>query len=716
MIRIQDIIDKVIAYHPEADTDLISRAYVYSARVHDGQVRLSGEPYLSHPLEVAGLLADMRLDETSIAAGLLHDVVEDTHTTIEQLSADFGPSLAGLVEGVTKISELTFQSSQERQAESIRKMILAMSNDLRVILIKLADRLHNMRTLQFHKEARQFVIAQETLDIYAPIASRLGIYWIKTELEDLAFMHLDPEKYRELEHLVAARKDEREKYISTVREIIEKKLAQAGIQAQIKGRFKHFYSIYNKMLSQRLAFEDVYDLVAFRIIVDTVSRCYEVLGIIHGMWRSIGHKFKDYIGHPKPNMYQSLHTTVIGPAGERVEFQIRTRDMDEVAESGIAAHWSYKEGGKADEESRRTFAWIQNIVEYQQSVQDPAEFLENVKVELFPDEVYVFSPKGEVITLPLGATPLDFAYAIHSQVGNQCIGAKINGRMVPLRTELSTGDSIEILTSKNQHPSKDWLHLVKTAKAKSRIRQWIKTEERERSLALGREMVEKAFKRHKLSLAAAIRSEKINDALDSLGYKNIEDLLAAVGYAKISPLQILRKFVPQKQIEEEARAKADIQATVEQSPAREKIPSGVTVKGMDGILLRLAKCCSPLPGEPIVGYITRGQGVTVHRVGCVNAQTLDPLRRIDVEWGKSSAETYPVRLLVNAMDRVGLLADLTAAISQCKANIVSANSGAVGEDHMANALFTVSVSGKKELESVIKALRNVSGVQQVKRV
>jgi GTP pyrophosphokinase len=529
-------------------------------------------------------------------------------------------------------------------------------------------------------------------------------------------MHLDPEKYRELEHLVAARKDEREKYISTVREIIEKKLAQAGIQAQIKGRFKHFYSIYNKMLSQRLAFEDVYDLVAFRIIVDTVSRCYEVLGIIHGMWRSIGHKFKDYIGHPKPNMYQSLHTTVIGPAGERVEFQIRTRDMDEVAESGIAAHWSYKEGGKADEESRRTFAWIQNIVEYQQSVQDPAEFLENVKVELFPDEVYVFSPKGEVITLPLGATPLDFAYAIHSQVGNQCIGAKINGRMVPLRTELSTGDSIEILTSKNQHPSKDWLHLVKTAKAKSRIRQWIKTEERERSLALGREMVEKAFKRHKLSLAAAIRSEKINDALDSLGYKNIEDLLAAVGYAKISPLQILRKFVPQKQIEEEARAKADIQATVEQSPAREKIPSGVTVKGMDGILLRLAKCCSPLPGEPIVGYITRGQGVTVHRVGCVNAQTLDPLRRIDVEWGKSSAETYPVRLLVNAMDRVGLLADLTAAISQCKANIVSANSGAVGEDHMANALFTVSVSGKKELESVIKALRNVSGVQQVKRV
>ena len=541
MIRINDIIDKITDYYPDADLDIIERAYIYSARVHDGQVRLSGEPYLSHPLEVAGILADMKLDVVSVAAGLLHDVVEDTHATIEEINEMFGKDVSHIVSGVTKLSVLPFSSGdQARQAESIRKMILAMADDIRVILIKLADRLHNMRTLNFHSPKKKAKIARETLDIYAPIAGRLGIYWIKKELEDASFMYIQPDEYSKIEQLVNKDKEEGEKYIETVKDLIKKKMDEHKLECEILGRYKYFYSIYKKMMSQNLEFEDVYDIIAFRIILDTVTHCYEALGVIHSLWKPVAKKFKDYIGVPKPNMYQSLHTTVIGPFGERIEIQIRTWEMDKVAKSGIAAHWSYKEGLHLDEKTTKTFSWIQNLVENQENFENPDEFLENVRIDLFPDEVYVFTPRGEIKTVPSGATPVDFAYLIHTEVGNQCIGAKVNGRIVPLQYELKTGDTVEISTSKKSHPSKDWLNFVKTVKARSRIRQWIKTQEKERSITLGREMCEKAFRKYRLNFNTLLKSEEMEKVVEHFGFKHVDDLIASVGYGKITPLQIIR--------------------------------------------------------------------------------------------------------------------------------------------------------------------------------
>ncbi|ACL06778.1 (p)ppGpp synthetase I, SpoT/RelA [Desulfatibacillum aliphaticivorans] len=710
MIRIQDIIDKVWDYNPDADFDLIERAYIFSARVHDGQVRLSGEPYLSHPLEVAGILADMHLDVTSIGAGLLHDVVEDTHATPEQIDSMFGADMAHIVKGVTKLSKLSFRSSQERQAESIRKMILAMADDIRVVLIKLADRVHNMRTLQFQKENKQVRIAQETLDIYAPIAGRLGIYWIKQELEDRSSMYLYPEQYREIENLQNQKKHERDAYVEKVKGILHDKLGEAGLKGQILGRYKSFYSIYNKMLQQNLEFEEVYDIIAFRVILDTIPQCYEALGLVHNIWKPIAKKFKDYIGNPKPNMYQSLHTTVIGPFGERMEIQIRTQEMDAVAKSGIAAHWSYKEGKQADEKTRQAFAWIQDIVEHQKNVKDPQEFLENVRIELFPDEVYVFTPAGDVKALPRGATPLDFAYAIHSEVGNHCTGAKVNGRMVPLRTELKTGDSVEIRTQKKGHPSKDWLLHVKTVKARTRIRQWIKTEERERSLALGREMCEKTFRRNRMALSTMLNSPEVEKIYKDFGYKDADSMLAAVGYGKLTPLQILKKWAPQPDSDEENKLPTHAPAPSK----KKKDATGILVKGMDDMLIRFGKCCNPLPGDPVVGYITRGHGVTVHLKGCVNAMQMDPERAIEVEWAEDVTQTYPVRLYVRANDRVGLLADITAAVSQCDANITSINTR-LGEDQQANVYLVVQVAGKDRLDVVIASIRKVNSVTLVKR-
>ena len=499
MIRITDILDGISAYDPEADLDLVERAYVYSARIHDGQVRLSGEPYLSHPLEVAGLLTQLKLDTVSVAAGLLHDALEDTNATAEELREIFGPQVAHIVGGVTKLSRLSFRSSEAQQAESVRKMILAMADDIRVILIKICDRLHNMRTLRFQTERKQIKIAQETLDIYAPIANRLGIYWIKNELEDISFMYLFPHEYRDIASQVARKKEEQQEYIDNIKEMIHEKMAEAHLDCEIQGRHKHFYGIYQKMMAQQVSFEDVYDILGFRVILDTVQQCYEALGVIHSVWKPIPKRFKDYIGIPKPNMYQSLHTTVIGPFGERLEIQIRTREMDHVARDGIAAHWQYKEGETSDRETGEVFAWLRKLVEEQKHVKDPDEFMETVRIELFPNEVYVFTPRGDVMTLPKGATPVDFAYGIHSEVGNQCMGAKVDGRMVPLTYELKTGERIDIITSSNHRPSSDWLNFVKTAKARSRIRQHIKAEERIQSLALGREMCEKAFRKYHLS-------------------------------------------------------------------------------------------------------------------------------------------------------------------------------------------------------------------------
>ena len=713
MIRITDILDKVSAYHPEADLSLIERAYIYSARVHEGQVRLSGEPYLSHPLEVAGILADMNLDEISIAAGLLHDVIEDTQATPEEIRDIFGPEVLHIVTGVTKLSKLRFSNSQARQAESIRKMLLAMADDIRVILIKLADRLHNMRTLQYHRsEKKRKKIAQETIDIYAPISSRLGIYWIKKELEDISFRYMLPEEYEKIDRLVQQDQEEREKYVNKVRNFIQKKMDEAGLKCEVTGRSKNFYSIFNKMIEQSLDFEDVYDIIAFRIIVDTIPKCYEALGIIHSLWKPIDIKFKDYISRPKPNMYQSLHTTVFGPYGERMEVQIRTLEMDRVAKSGIAAHWSYKEGQRVDERVSKMYAWIQDIIENQESFRDPGEFLENVRIDLFPDEVYVFTPRGEIKTLPKGATPVDFAYMIHTEVGNQCTGAKVNDRMAPLQYNLQTGDVVEIVTSKNHHPSKDWLKFVKTVKARSRIRQWIKAQEKDRSLSLGREMCEKAFRKHRLNFNAMIRSEEMEKVVEHFGFKTVDDLIANVGYGKITPLQVVRRFT--SNIEPEEKQESIFNKIIGRV-RKKKQKGGVIVKGVDDILIRFGKCCQPVPGDPIVGYITRGFGVTVHRTSCINALSMTPERQIEVEWNIQDSETYPVKIRIRSQDRVGLLADVVGNISKNDANILNAQTETL-DNKMVHSFFTIDVQNTDHLNRVLSSIKKVKHVLEVKRI
>jgi len=712
MIRINDILDKVTNYNPEANLDIIERAYIYSARVHEGQVRLSGEPYLSHPLEVAGILADMKLDAVSVAAGLLHDVIEDTHATAQEIIEIFGEEITHIVNGVTKLSALSFGSSQARQAENIRKMILAMADDIRVILIKLADRLHNMVTLNFHSEHKRLEIAQETLDIYAPIAARLGIYWIKKELEDTSFMYLQPEEYAKIKEFVSTNREEREKYIETVKSFIEKKMDEANLKCEVMGRFKYYYSIYQKMIKQGLAFEEVYDIIAFRIILDTIPKSYEALGIVHSLWKPVPKKFKDYIGVPKPNMYQSLHTTVIGPYGERIEIQIRTREMDKVAKSGIAAHWSYKEGKSSDEQIRKTFAWIQNLVENQENIGDPDEFLENVRIDLFPDEVYVFTPRGEIKSVPRGATPVDFAYLIHTEVGNQCAGAKVSGRIVPLQYELKTGDTVEIITNKKGHPSKDWLNFVKSVKARSRIRQWIKTEEKERSLTLGREMCEKAFRKYKLNFNALLKSEEMGKVVEYFGFKTIDDLIASVGYGKITPLQIIRKITPKPEPDEKHES---ILEKIIGRVRKKKPKTGIVVKGVDDILVKFGKCCQPVPGDPITGYITRGYGVTVHRTRCVNALKMSPERQIDVQWNLDLVDTYPVKIRVRSYDRVGMLADIAATISKNGANILSASTE-TRESKIVDSFFTIAVENTDHLKKVVSAIRKISNIQEVKRI
>lgn len=712
MIRISDIIDKVSEHNPDADIDIIDRAYIYSARVHDGQVRLSGEPYLSHPLEVAGILADMKLDPVSIAAGLLHDVIEDTHSTEEEIKEIFGQEILHIVSGVTKISVLSFDSSQARQAESIRKMILAMADDIRVILIKLADRLHNMRTLQYHKESKRKRIAQETLDIYAPLASRLGIYWIKNELEDISFKYIYPEEYSNIGKLISKDKKESDKYIEKVKNFIKKKMDEDNLKCKILGRYKNIFSIYQKMVKQNLPFEEVYDIIAFRIILDTVSDCYKALGLIHSLWKPVPKKIKDYIASPKPNMYQALHTTVIGPFGERIEIQIRTWDMDRVAKSGIAAHWSYKEGKDVDESISKKFAWIQNLVENQASFRNPDEFLENVRIDLFPDEIYVFTPQGEIKSLPRGATPVDFAYQIHTEVGSQCTGAKVNGRIVPLKHELQTGNIVEIITTKNHHPSKDWLNFVKTVKARSRIRQWIKTQEKDRSITLGREMCEKAFRKYRLNFHELLKSEDMDTVIEHFGFKTADDLITSVGYGKITPLQIIRKIVPKPETEEDHES---IFNKIIGRVRKKKPRAGVIVKGVDDILIRFGKCCRPVPGDAITGYITIGHGVTVHRTNCINALKMNPERQIDIEWNKDVAETYPVKICVSSSDRVGLLADIAASISKSGANILNAKTE-IRENKIVDSFFTLAVEDVEHLDRVISAIKKVKLVHDVKRV
>jgi len=716
MLRISDILDKINDYYPDADVEIVNQAYVYSAKVHEGQVRLNGEPYLSHPLEVANILADMHLDTTSIACGLLHDVVEDTHTTIEDIQERFGEQAAKIIAGVTKISKLSLNTARDRQAENLRKMILAMADDLRVILIKLADRLHNIRTLHFHPtEAKKKSIAQETLDIYAPIASRLGIYWIKRELEEISFYYTQPEEYERIKNLVAKNQLQREHYVETVKKIIGEKMKEAGLPSRAYGRYKQFYSIYQKMLSQDLSFEEVYDIIAFRLIMETIPQCYEALGIIHANWRPVPTKFKDYIGFPKPNGYKALHTTVIGPYGERMEIQIRTEEMDRVANSGIAAHWSYKEGRVADKESISSFEWIQNLVEnHRDNSGDPDEFLENVRIDLFPAEVYVFTPQGEVKNLPRGATPIDFAYLIHTEVGHQCTGAKVNGRLVPLQYELKTGDIVEIVTTKGHQPSKDWLNYVKTGKARSRIRQWIKRQEKERSITLGREMCEKAFRKYRLNFHEKLNSPGMQAVANEFNFKTVDDLIANVGYGKITPLQIIRRLTERdKPKKEETLIDRFISRRRDRKKRDEQ--EGVVVDGMDDILIRFGQCCQPVPGDPIIGYITHGSGVTVHRKGCVNAMKMSPEREIKVEWRKDSEGSFPVKLKCRARDRQGLLAEITSVISQADANIIDVQLESL-PDKTVTGYFTITVANTAHLDTVLAKLRKVDKIQEIRRL
>ena len=714
MIRINDILDKFLENNPGSETDMIDRAYVYSARVHDGQMRLSGEPYLSHPLEVAGILATLKLDAVSIAAGLLHDVIEDTHATLEDIKDMFGSEITHIVSGVTKLSGISFDSSHQRQAENFRRMILAMADDIRVILVKLADRVHNMKTLQFHKtEEKKKKIARETLDIYAPIAARLGIYKIKNQLENLSFVYLYPDQYAHIQKMLTQDKDELDEYIPAVKNYIEKKLALNNLRGTVTGRNKSPFSIYKKMLTRCLTFDDIYDIVAFRIILDSEAQCYESLGLIHSLWKPIDQKFKDYIARPKPNMYQSLHTTVIGFSGERIEIQIRTFEMDYVAKSGIAAHWSYKDGLSVDKKTSEMFQWLQNLVENQKNTKNPDEFLENVKIDLFPDEVYVFTPTGEVKTLVRGATPVDFAYLIHSEVGKQCVGAKVNGSIVPLKYELKTGDTVKILTSKGHKPSKDWLNFVKTVRARYRIRQWIKGQEQERSLPLGKEMCEKAFRKHNLNFNTFCKSDKTEKILKDFGVKSIDDLIENVGYGKNTPLQIIKKFFPD--LESKQREKKINSAKNRESAPGEKNQVGVLVKGESDILVKFGKCCHPVPGDPITGYITKGFGVTVHKTNCINALKINPERQIDVLWDNDIKGMFSVKIRIHSMDRFGLLADITASISKNEAYIEEGKFETLESKNAVN-IFKIHVRNTEHIGEIISGLKKVEGIIDAERV
>ncbi len=712
MIRITDILDKIYEYSPDADVDIIDRAYIYSARVHEGQIRLSGEPYLSHPLEVAYILADMKLDVESIAAALLHDVIEDTPATKEDIADMFGPGVAHIVEGVTKLSALPSSTKIAQQAESLRKMILAMADDIRVVLIKLADRVHNMRTLKYHKtEEKKAAIAQETLDIYAPIAARLGIFWMKHELEDIAFYYTQKEEYNRIDALVNRAKDEKEEYIKEVNASLHYKMEEMELPCTIKGRYKQHYSIYQKMMSQDLEFEEIYDVVAFRIILETVPQCYAAMGGVHSMWKPIYNKIKDYIGNPKPNMYQSIHTTVIGPKGGRVEIQIRTQEMDRIAESGIAAHWSYKEGTHIDESTGELFAWIRNLVENQENYNDPDEFLENVRIDLYPDEIYVFTPQGDIKTMPKGATPVDFAYAIHTEIGAQCTGAKVNGKLVPLAHELNTGDTIEIVTTKDHSPSPDWLNFVKTVKAKTKIRAWVNAKEKERSYSLGREMCEKVFKKRNQNFNALLKSGKIGEVAEHYGFKSEDELIVQVGFGKLTALQVLNRATPG--LEEEEKEPSLLRKIV--GRRRKKNDTGIIVKGLNDVLVKFSKCCNPLPGDPIIGYITQGQGVTIHRKNCLNVLKMSEERQIEVQWSKDYSESYPAGIKIKTDDRFGLLADIASVITKNKSNIISAKTH-TSEEGVSLFYFTIMVESSEQLRTIMSQIKQVKKVNDVKRI
>jgi GTP diphosphokinase / guanosine-3',5'-bis(diphosphate) 3'-diphosphatase len=710
-VRLEDIVERVQDYNPGVDVDLLRRAYIFSAKAHQGQTRLSGEAYLIHPIEVAAILAGLRLDAATVAAGLLHDTLEDTAVTPEEISAVFGTEVAMLVEGMTKLSRMELQSREQREADNFRKMIVAMSKDIRVILIKLADRLHNMRTLGSLPPEKQKRIAQETLDIYAPLANRLGISKIKIELEDLSFRVLNPEAYQEIVGKLAQRRIERETYINELIEIMKRQLAEHGYPGEVKGRPKHFYSIYLKMQHQGISFDEVYDLIAIRIVTLTKADCYAILGQIHSLWTPVPGRFKDFIGVPKSNLYQSLHTTVVGPKGERVEFQIRTEEMHRLAEEGIAAHWRYKEKGAISEREEKQFAWLRQLLEWQQDVPDAREFMETVKGDLFPEVVYVFTPRGDVKELPQGSTPVDFAYSVHTDIGQQCVGAKVNGKIVPLKHVLRNGDKLEIVIQAGHTPSRDWLKFVKTSKARTRIRAWLKVEERRRSVLLGRELLEKELRKRELSPSKTFKSEEFSGLANELSHNTIDDLLAAIGYGKVSAAMVANKLAPDQRPAETPPKKH------QQNKQAKPSGGGMKISGMDNMLIHLSKCCNPVPGDKVIGFITRGRGVSVHTADCSNVGelTFDKDRLIEVSWGELPAATHSVKISVRSEDKPGLLASVSSSISAAEANITHAEV-VTGENREATLNFTIDIKNVDHLNQILMSLQSVKGVIDVKRM
>jgi GTP diphosphokinase / guanosine-3',5'-bis(diphosphate) 3'-diphosphatase len=718
MIRFEDLLEKVRAYSPDADVELLRRAYVFSAFEHRGQVRHSGEPYLIHPLAVADFLAEMKLDAVAIAAGLLHDVVEDTLTTIERIREVFGPEVAHVVEGVTKISAIPFSSSEERQAENFRKMLLAMVDDIRVIIVKLGDRLHNMRTLNHLPDDRRIKIAQETRDIYAPIANRLGMSKVKNELEELSFRYLEPQAYEALRAKVDAKRRASEGMIEELRKTITAKLAEAQVPiVTIDGRIKRLWSIHQKVQRQRIELEQVYDFIALRVVTDSVKDCYAALGIIHQTWSPVPGRIKDFIAMPRPNGYQSLHTSVISEHGMPFEVQIRTAEMHRMAEEGIAAHWKYKEGRVGDQRDDRYFEWMRQLLEYQQEVRDPQEFIQNLKVELYPEEVYTFTPKGQVKAFPRGATPIDFAYSIHTDVGHQCVGARVNGKMIPLRTHLKNGDIVEIVTQTGHKPSRDWLNFVATSHARYKIKHLIRLEEKARAIELGKRLFEKEARRYDVNPKTVADGDSWTKALGDLGVGKGEDVFALIGYGKLAAKHLLSKLVPSDKLREKP-PEGPVTAAVKRmlGTGEEKIK----VKGFDDLMVFRARCCNPIRGEKIVGYITRGKGVSVHSATCPNVVKLlyDPERRIEVEWDKTpvgdGAARYTVKLTMEVEDRKGLLAAVSAKIADINTNIRNLEARPA-EDRRSRIDMTVEISDLKHLERVIKSVKGVEGVLNVER-
>jgi GTP diphosphokinase / guanosine-3',5'-bis(diphosphate) 3'-diphosphatase len=716
MIRFETLLEKVRSYSPEADLELLRRAYVFSALEHKGQIRHSGEPYLVHPLEVADFLADMKLDVAAVAAGLLHDVVEDTLTTPERIEELFGAEISHIVEGVTKIGAIPFSSSEERQAENFRKMLLAMVDDIRVILVKLADRLHNMRTLHHLPDDRRTKIAQETLDIYAPIANRLGMSKVKNELEELSFKYLEPKAYEGLRTRVEAKRKTAEAVIDELTKTLSAKLQSAQVPViKLDGRIKRLYSIHLKLKRQKIDLERVYDFVALRVITQSVKDCYAALGIIHQTWSPVPGRIKDFIAMPRPNGYQSLHTSVISDHGFPLEVQIRTEEMHRRAEEGIAAHWKYKEGRVGDHRDERYFQWMRQLLEVQQEVRDPQEFLQNLKIDLYPEEVYIFTPKGEVRSLPRGATAVDFAYSIHTDVGNQCIGARINGRMVPLRTRLQNGDIVEIVTQSGHKPSRDWLAFVVTSRARSKIKHVLQGEERVRSVELGRRLFDKEARRFGLNPGTVLASAELSKFASEYGARTSDELLAHIGYGTLSARTVLQKSVPAelKERPPDSAVVSVVKRVLRPGAGADKIK----VRGTDDVMVFRAKCCNPIRGERIVGYITRGKGVSVHAASCPNVLNLmfDPERRIDVEWDQDGGDApYTVRLTMQVEDRKGMLAEISAKVSDINTNITNMQAR-TGEDQQARIDMTVEIRDLKHLDKVIKSIKGVQGVIGVER-